>query len=31
MTSHKVSAIIADGETANSAACLYFQQVQRTG
>ena len=31
MTSHKLSAIIADGETANSAACLYFQQVQRTG
>ena len=31
MTSHKLSAIIADGEAANSAACLYFQQVQRTG
>ena len=31
MTSHKLSAIIADGETANSAASLYFQQVQRTG
>ena len=31
MTSHKLSAIIADGETASSTAALYFQQVQRTG
>jgi hypothetical protein len=31
MTSKKISAKIADGETASSTACLYFQQVQKTG
>ncbi len=31
VTSAKLSAKLADGEAANSAACLYFQQVQRTG
>ena len=31
MTSKKISAKIADCETASSTACLYFQQVQKTG
>ena len=31
VTSLKLSAKLADGETASSTAALYFQQVQRTG
>ena len=31
VTSAKLSAKLADGETASSTAALYFQQVQRTG